>query len=293
MANPEELRLLFKQAEKSGSAAGEFTTLEDKTYYTSVSPVETTGTLSKSAVIGWVAVMQDVTHFKELNDAKDSFVNAVSHDLRSPLGGITLASQLLPMTGPLTDQQQRFLKTIQDHITNMTKLIDDLLDVGKIEADIDMQMESQAVAPIFLDSIEHLKSQADQKELSIVVNLQDSEAQVKGNQIRLQQIFSNLIGNAIKYTPGGGEIKVSLSRQDDYVLFQVSDNGIGIPQADQPHIFEKFYRVKGEHMTGIKGSGLGLAITKSIVEKHHGTIWVDSKFKGGGSTFSVLLPILI
>jgi signal transduction histidine kinase len=234
--------------------------------------------------------MQDVTHFKELNDAKDSFVNAVSHDLRSPLSGISLASQLIQMTGDLNERQQDFLKTIQDHIEAMTKLIDGLLDVGKIEADIDMAMELNPVSPIVAETVEILRPQAEQKNLQLTVNLSNEDSLVECNVLRLQQVFTNLIGNAIKYTPEQGKINVILTLQDDYLLFQVIDTGPGIPQADQPHIFEKFYRVRGEHMTGIKGSGLGLAITKSIVEKHNGTIWVDSKFKGGGSTFSVLLP---
>ncbi len=288
-----ELLDLFSRAEKSGSAAGEFTTLEEKTYYTSISPVTIKANIGKSGIIGWVAVMQDVTHFKELNNAKDNFVNAVSHDLRSPLSGIALASQLIHMTGSLTDRQQEFLKTIQDHIEAMTKLIDGLLDVGKIEADIDMQMEPRQVAPIVKTVVDRLKSQAEQQELDLILNLNDHTSFVNCNYLRLEQVFSNLIGNAIKYTSSKGTVTVNLSRQDDYILFQVTDTGVGIPQADQPHIFEKFYRVRGEHMTGIKGSGLGLAITKSIVEKHKGTIWVDSKFKGGGSTFSVLLPIVI
>jgi PAS domain S-box-containing protein len=285
-----ELLDLFSRAEKSGSAAGEFTTLEDKAYYTSIAPVTIKANIGKSGVIGWVAVMQDVTHFKELNNAKDNFVNAVSHDLRSPLSGIALASQLIQMTGSLTDRQQEFLKTIQDHIESMTKLIDALLDVGKIEADIDMQMEPQQVAPIVKTVVDRLRSQAEQKELDLILNLNDQTSFVNCNVLRLEQVFSNLISNAIKYTSNQGSVSVNLSYQDEYILFQVSDTGVGIPQADQPHIFEKFYRVRGEHMTGIKGSGLGLAITKSIVEKHRGTIWVDSKFKGGGSTFSVLLP---
>jgi len=281
---------LFTRAKKSGSAAGEFTTFEEKTYYTILSPVTVKTSIGKATVIGWVAVMQDVTHFKELNDAKDSFVNAVSHDLRSPLSGISLASQLIQMTGDLNERQQDFLKTIQDHIEAMTKLIDGLLDVGKIEADIDMAMELNPVSPIVAETVEILRPQAEQKNLQLTVNLSNEDSLVECNVLRLQQVFTNLIGNAIKYTPEQGKINVILTLQDDYLLFQVIDTGPGIPQADQPHIFEKFYRVRGEHMTGIKGSGLGLAITKSIVEKHNGTIWVDSKFKGGGSTFSVLLP---
>ncbi|MEM7034412.1 MAG: ATP-binding protein [Chloroflexota bacterium] len=288
----DDLLILFERAEKSGSAAGEFTTIEDKTYYTMVSPVTVTPNIGKAVVIGWVAVMQDVTHFKELNETKDSFVNSVSHDLRSPLSGISLSTQLIQMTGDLNERQQNFIGTIQEHIEAMTKLIDDLLDVGKIEANIDMQMEAQAVSPILVKTVDTLRPQALQKQLELTFDFEDDMPFIQCNALRLQQVFSNLISNAIKYTPEGGRVAVNLAQQDEHLLFQVSDTGTGIPQADQPHIFEKFYRVRGEHMTGIKGTGLGLAITKSIVDKHNGKIWVDSKFKGGGSTFSVLLPVV-
>ena len=284
------LLTLFERAEKTGSAAGEFTTLDDKTYYTVLAPVTVSNPDSKPNSIGWVASMRDITHFKELNESKDSFINTVSHDLRSPLSGISLATQLIEMTGELNERQHSFVRSINDHIESMTSLIDGLLDVGKIEAGIDMQMEKHKVSPIVQKAFEELKSQAIQKQLQFNIKVEATDAVVKCNALRLQQVFSNLMSNAIKYTPLEGSVNIKLQHQDDYLLFQVTDTGSGIPPADQPHIFEKFYRVRGEHMTGIKGSGLGLAITKSIIEKHNGRIWFDSHFNRG-STFSVLLPV--
>jgi signal transduction histidine kinase len=112
---------------------------------------------------------------------------------------------------------------------------------------------------------------------------------VLGNARRLRQVLSNLIGNAIKYTPAGGRITVTASCNHDEMLVSVQDTGIGIPMADQPHIFDKFYRVQRPEMAGIKGTGLGLAITRSIVEKLGGRIWVQSELNVG-STFSFALP---
>ena len=106
---------------------------------------------------------------------------------------------------------------------------------------------------------------------------------------RIRQVLYNLVENAIKYTPDGGEVTVKVFEQGDETYLQVTDTGLGIPAADQPHIFEKFYRVRGEHVEGIKGTGLGLAITQGIVEQHKGRIWLESVF-GEGSTFIVALP---
>jgi signal transduction histidine kinase len=114
---------------------------------------------------------------------------------------------------------------------------------------------------------------------------------VQANETRLQQVFHNLVGNAIKYTPEKGRVTIKAFCQDNEIRVQIIDTGLGIPASDQPHVFQKFYRVRGEHVKSIKGTGLGLAITKSIIEKHHGRIWLESIF-GRGSTFTTALPIL-
>ncbi|HJW83527.1 MAG TPA: ATP-binding protein [Anaerolineae bacterium] len=112
---------------------------------------------------------------------------------------------------------------------------------------------------------------------------------IRANARRLEQVFINLIGNAIKYTPEGGQIDVSLSEDHDFVVLQVRDTGIGIPPKDQPHIFDKFYRVESDETVSIAGTGLGLSIVKTIIEKHKGRVWVESEV-GQGSAFTVLLP---
>ena len=109
------------------------------------------------------------------------------------------------------------------------------------------------------------------------------------NPVRIRQVIHNLIGNAIKYTPSEGQVTVKVFEQGGETYLQVTDTGIGIPATDQPHIFEKFYRVRGDHVQGIKGTGLGLAIAHGIIEKHNGRIWLESTF-GEGSTFTVALP---
>jgi signal transduction histidine kinase len=134
-----------------------------------------------------------------------------------------------------------------------------------------------------------LLPQAQVKSIQLSQDLPDVSPQVLVNPTRIRQVIHNLIANAIKYTPNEGGVRVRVCEQDNETRLQVIDNGVGIPAADQPHIFEKFYRVRGDHVQNIKGTGLGLAITQGIVEKHNGRIWLESVF-GEGSTFTVALP---
>ncbi|MFQ5610647.1 MAG: GAF domain-containing protein [Anaerolineae bacterium] len=282
------LLALFERARQAGRAVGEVPTAGDKTFYAVISPVSG----GEAEVIGWVAALQDVTHFKELDQIKSDFVNAVSHDLRSPLSGIGLACHMLSQVGELNERQQEFLGTIKNRVEAMTDLINELLDVGKIEAGIDMNMEPCGLEQVVEESISALKDEARRKNISLAIDIAPELPQVQGNATRLGQAVGNLIGNAIKYTPENGQVKVRLFHDPaEGIVFQVEDNGPGIPKADQPRVFDKFYRVRGEHMIGKKGSGLGLAITKTILAKHRGKIWVDSEF-GQGSTFTFCLPSL-
>lgn len=283
----QDLLNLVQTAKASGGAAGEFSYTGEKIYYARISPVYA----GQDTIIGWVAVMQDVSTFKKLNEAKDSFVSDVSHDLRSPLSSIALASHLLKLTGSTNDQQEELLDTINKNIERMTGLIEDLLDAGKIEADIGMEMEDHLVNPLIFEAAAQLATQADQKRINYQIDLSDHLYTIHCNPRRLQQVVANLTSNAIKYTPENGVVAVRLFSKDSNLLFQVTDTGYGIPQKDQARIFDKFYRVKGEYMIGKEGSGLGLSITKSIIEKHSGKIWVESA-PGKGSAFTIMLPLI-
>ncbi|MBI1878677.1 MAG: GAF domain-containing protein [Chloroflexi bacterium] len=282
----ETLVHLFESAMQGGRPTSEIRLMDGRTFYANLSPVSA----GEAGVIGWVATMQDVSHFKELNELKNDFVNAVSHDLRSPLSGILIATHLLPQIGPINDQQQELLDTVEDRVRNMGALIDDLLDVGKIEAGIDIEMEPCPITPIIIEVVQSYKPQAHDKSIKLAMQLDKELPLVMANATRLRQIMSNLVGNAIKYTPDEGSVTVKSFKQDGEIRLQVIDTGMGIPAADQPHIFEKFYRVRGDHVANIKGTGLGLALVQGIVEKHHGRIWLESVF-GEGSTFTVALPV--
>lgn len=238
--------------------------------------------------VGRAVIMQDITHLKQLDRIKSEFVTTVSHDLRSPLTAILGYVGLLKRVGPINAQQDEFIKRIEISANAITTLITDLLDLGRIEAGFDTQKEPVSLARLAKHAADGLSPKAGLKGQKFVANIPESLPPVLGNAIRLRQMSANLIDNAIKYTPEGGTVTVNLLEADDQEIFTVSDTGIGIPLADQPYIFDKFYRAKGVPDT-IQGTGLGLSIVKSIVENHGGRIWVDSK-PNQGTTFTVVLP---
>jgi PAS domain S-box-containing protein len=278
---------LFGQAQRNQGTFGQVPLPDGRTLHASISPISS----GDEQTTGWVAAMQDVTYLKELDQMKTDFINAVSHDLRSPLSGILIATHLVSQTGDINSQQKEFLVTIEQRVAAMTELIDDLLDAARIEAGIDMEMEPCAIAPIISQVVNQLEEQIQDKQLQVDVKAGTNLVPVMGNARRLRQVFSNLISNSIKYTPAGGQISITANCSHDEILVSIRDTGIGIPLADQPHIFDKFYRVERPEMAGIKGTGLGLAITRSIVEKLGGRIWVQSELNVG-STFSFTLPII-
>jgi PAS domain S-box-containing protein len=239
--------------------------------------------------IGTAITLQDITYLKQVDRLKNEFVHTVSHDLRSPLTAILGYVDLLDRVGPVNDQQRDFIHRVQNSVQSITSLVNDLLELGRIEAGFDTQREVVSLDGILRSALETMGGQILEKKLNLNVDLPTEMPPVRGNPIRLRQMLDNLIGNAIKYTPEGGEISISVELQKDQDILRISDSGPGIPPADQPHIFEKFYRASNVPK-GVGGSGLGLAIVKSIIDNHQGRIWVDSQL-GNGTTFTVVLPI--
>jgi two-component system NtrC family sensor kinase len=240
--------------------------------------------------VGWVAILQDITHLKELDRLKSEFVSTVSHDLRSPLTTVRGYADLLALQGPLTEEQKESIERIRRAVAQMNELITDLLDLGKIEAGIGMEMEPCALEEVVSEAVETLTPRAAEKGLKLTVELAEGLPRIQGNAGRLRQVVLNLVDNAIKYTPAGGSVHVRLQRDGREIVCSVSDTGIGIAPQDQRGLFQKFYRVQNPQAEGIPGTGLGLAICRSIVEQHGGRIGVRST-PGQGSTFFFALPI--
>jgi PAS domain S-box-containing protein len=241
------------------------------------------------AGVGRSAVMQDITYLKQLDRAKDDFVAAVSHDLRSPLTSILGYVDLLERAGPLGDPQRKFIENIRTSVRSITGLITELLELDRIEAGFDVDLEQVSLAGIVHESADALTQQVETKKQMLTVEIAPNTPVILGNPLRLRQMAMNLLGNAIKYTPPGGQVGISLKPDNAVVILQVTDTGIGIPAEDQPYVFDKFYR-SGRVVGEYEGTGLGLAIVKGIVDQHAGRIWLESK-EGKGTKFVVVLPI--
>jgi two-component system NtrC family sensor kinase len=238
--------------------------------------------------VGQAIVMHDITHLKDLDRIKSEFVTTVSHDLRSPLTAILGYVELIERAGTVNDQQREFIRRVRLSVDHMTRLVADLLDLGRIEAGLDTSLEVTPIAVLARYALDGLRSGAEMKQQKVTTVLADDLPMVRGDPYRLRQMIGNLVENAIKYTPAGGEISVAALPEGDQVILRVSDSGPGIPAADQPYIFDKFFRASNVPDDS-GGTGLGLSIVKSIVDSHQGRIWVDSQL-GKGTTFTVVLP---
>jgi PAS domain S-box-containing protein len=259
---------------------------DGRTLYASVSAILS----ADGERIGRVAVMRDITSFKELDELKSEFVATVSHDLRAPLTFMRGYTTMLPMVGNLSDKQREYVEKILQGVGQMSELIDDLLDLGRIEAGVGLERKPCHLGAILVESVDGMRARAAEKGLTLRLEPAERVAMVSGDAALLRQVVTNLVDNAIKYTPSGGLVTVGLSVHDEQAVIRVADNGIGIAPDDQVRLFEKFYRVKRRDTIDVQGTGLGLAIVKSIVERHGGRVWVDSEM-GKGSTFHVVLPL--
>lgn len=240
--------------------------------------------------VGYVLMMQDITHLKELDRVKSEFLATVSHDLRTPLTAIRGYVDLLEKVGPLNEQQREFVERVRRSIAHIAALIGDLLELGRIEADYDLEMEPLHLESIIDAVVESFRPLVEEKKLSLHWELKPLPL-IRGNPRQMRQALENLLSNAVKYNREGGWISVTADSQDGYIIVRVADSGIGISPEDLPHIFERFYRGQTAEVEEREGTGLGLAIVKSVIEKHGGRIWVESQL-GKGSVFTFLLPTL-
>lgn len=240
---------------------------------------------------GSVITMQDISYLKQLDRMKNEFVHTISHDLRSPLTSVLGYSELIKRIGSLNDQQVEFLDRIRSSVESITALVNDLLDLGRLEAGFDTRREVVHLDNILKFALDTMEGQFKINEQNLQLEIGPDIPKMRGNPIRLRQLLDNLLSNAVKYSPKGSKISVSLQSEDNQIIFSVTDNGSGIPQSEQVRIFEKFYRASNVP-DQVGGSGLGLAIVKSIVDSHQGRTWVESNM-GKGSTFYVVLPAYI
>ena len=273
-------------------------------------PVNGNGLPDENAdIAGTVYVFNDITREHEIDKMKSDFVALVSHELRTPLtsiiGFITLI--LDGKTGPLNEVQQQSLTRAHRQSKRLAMMINDLLDISRIEAGrIVMKLEPVDVAEIAKQRLEELKPQADAKTIELNLNVQSDLPDLNGDAEYLGQIFTNLIGNAIKFTPSDGEVKVKVFRkgypreedrtgdanENDGIHVEVIDSGPGIPAENQENVFDKFRQLSNIQTREQGGTGLGLSIARGFTEAHKGKIWVDAGENEKGCNFQFWIPFL-
>ncbi|HLR53313.1 MAG TPA: ATP-binding protein [Pseudogracilibacillus sp.] len=241
---------------------------------------------------GAVLVLNDITEFKHVEMMRKDFVANVSHELKTPITSIKGFAETL-LDGALPDRgtQEKFLKIIYEESDRIQLLIEDLLHLSQLEKEDSTLHKEEVQIDSLLENVMHMiAATASSKAITIQTDIQP-QIVLQADEEKLKQLLLNLLTNAISYTPPHAKISLSMHKQDESVVLQVSDEGIGIEAKDIPRIFERFYRVDTARSRDTGGTGLGLAIVKHIVELHQGDIEVSSEY-GKGSTFTVTLPAI-
>jgi two-component system phosphate regulon sensor histidine kinase PhoR len=241
---------------------------------------------------GAVVVLHDITQLRRLERVRRDFVANVSHEFKTPLTAIQGFAETL-LAGAIDDAQnrERFLEIILEHSRRLARLTDDLLRLSQMDSDrLEMEISDVSVAQIVDSCLATAQHRAIETGLKISAKIPAGLPDVAGDQRRLAEVLQNLLDNARQYTLPGGEIVLSAEKVDSEIVFTVSDTGIGIPQADQSRIFERFYRVDAARSREAGGTGLGLSIAKHLIEAQGGRIWVESEI-GHGSHFHFSVPI--
>jgi two-component system phosphate regulon sensor histidine kinase PhoR len=237
-----------------------------------------------------VFAFHDISELKRLERVRKDFVANVSHELRTPLTMIKGFVEAL-QDGAINDTEQssRFLSIIAHHTDRMNKIITDLLQLSQIESkEFELKMEPFSVRELVEEVVFTLKSAADRKSQSLGISLPSEDKKVLGDKYRINQALTNLLDNAIKYTPEKGTIKIEIRDKGENLEIAVADNGIGIPLKDLSRIFERFYTVDKSRSRELGGTGLGLSIVRHIIEAHESKVQVESE-AGKGSKFSFTL----
>lgn len=285
IVSPEFIEFLKLNFEKSENSS-EINIGNGKTFALSISSV-----VVENAVVGKVCVLRDITEFRELEKMKSDFVATVSHDLRAPMGIVRGYATMMQMVGDLNEQQKDYAEKIITGLDNIDQMVDKLLDLGRIESGVVLQLEKVAPIDLFDEVVKLLQPLATQRKVQVMRELTVAhDLRIEADKALLQQALYNLLENAIKFSPLGGQISLRLQVNTDSVVFEIQDHGQGIAPLDIPKIFDKFTRTGKKENTFLKGSGLGLSIVKSIAERHNGRAWARSNL-GKGSTFFLEIPI--
>jgi PAS domain S-box-containing protein len=263
--------------------------IDSRVIHAHLAPVQT----QRDDFLGVVTVLRDITKEVEADRAKSEFVSNVSHELRTPMTAIKGYTDLLHAgaVGSINDDQERFLGIIRNNADRLTALINDLLDISRMETGrVRFEPRPLQIGDVIADVVNALAVPAEAKQQTLTYKVVAGLPDVIGDRDRLNQVVTNLVGNAIYYTPDGGKIQVRAYPVEGAVRVDVQDTGIGIAPDDLGHIFERFYRADDPLVQEVTGTGLGLSIARMFVEMHGGRVWVESE-PDKGSTFTFVLPV--
>jgi signal transduction histidine kinase len=281
---------LYKDAMKDGRAVQQkviqhFVGGEERYYRPEAIPILDNDRLPTGVIL----VLQDVTQLQQQEEIKRGVISTVSHQLKTPLTSIRMAIHLLleEKVGGLTEKQAELLVAAREDSDRLHGILNNLLDISRIESGR-VPMEFRSVSPhsMVSEALEPFQRAAQDQGVTLSVELPDDLPEVWADLARMNHVISNLLSNALKYTPPGGKISFSAKAEEEQVRFLISDTGRGIPGKYLPRIFEQFFRVPEQGTE--TGAGLGLAIVKEIVEAHGGTVGVESG-EGKGSIFTFTL----
>ncbi len=243
--------------------------------------------------LGTITVLHDVTSERKNAKMKSDFVSMVSHEIRSPMNSLLMQLKIISdgLAGDVTDKQKEILGRASDKILALNNLVTDLLDLSRIESGLIAHEKEQVdMSALLSEQLAFHSPYAGEKNIRIDLDLAGDLPSLFANRGNMEEVFSNLVTNAIKYSQNDSHITLSATRENDYLKVEVSDSGFGIGEEDLDKIFTRFFRVKDQNTRKIQGTGLGLSIVKSIIDSHHGKISVKS-IPESGTTFTVLLPV--
>jgi len=225
------------------------------------------------------------TKLMELDKLKSDFVSMVSHELKTPLTPMKISAEFLLQSDPDVSVRREMLELIVRNIDRQTRMVNDMLDISRIESgNMRFRKEMLDIGEIINSAFETMKKQSEEKKINITTDISPGLTKINADKDKLIQVFVNLLSNALKFTPDGGNVEIKAFESGKYIEVDVKDDGIGIPPDKIDKIFDKFYQIDNTYARPYSGSGLGLAITKSIMEGHGGTIRVEST-PGEGSVF--------